>query len=81
MRTITEQIFILLLHWTRAVDFPDTAIHAIDFGSSGANDVGPIVSRTLSARGVRIIVLGDKSKGGEPYDLTNTKHKGEWSKK
>jgi malonyl CoA-acyl carrier protein transacylase len=67
-RSITEQIFTLPLHWTKAIDFPETATHAIDFGPGGANGVGPIVSRILSGRGVRVIVLGDKSKGDELYD-------------
>ena len=80
-RSITEQIFTLPLHWTKAIDFPETATHAIDFGPGGANGVGPIVSRILSGRGVRVIVLGDKSKGDELYDSNNVKYEDWWSKK
>ncbi|KAF9648674.1 fatty acid synthase [Thelephora ganbajun] len=80
-RSITEQIFTLPLHWTKAIDFPETATHAIDFGPGGANGVGPIVSRILKGRGVRVIVLGDKSKGDELYDSNNVKYEDWWSKK
>lgn len=80
-RSVTEQIFTLPLHWTKAIDFPETATHAIDFGPGGANGVGPIVSRALSGRGVRVIVLGDKSKGDELYDSNNVKYEDWWSKK
>ena len=53
----------------------------IDFGPGGANGVGPIVSRILSGRGVRVIILGDKSKGDELYDSNNVKYEDRWSKK
>ena len=76
-----EQIFTLPLHWTKAIDFPETATHAVDFGPGGANGVGPIVSRILSGRGVRVIILGDKSKGDELYDLNSVKYEDWWSKK
>ena len=80
-RSITEQIFTLPLHWTKAIDFPETTTHAIDFGPGGANGVGPIVSRILSGRGVRVIVLGDKYKGDELYDSKTVKYEDWWSKK
>ena len=74
--------FPLPLHWTKATDFPDTATHAIDFSPGGANGIGPTVSRILSGRGVHaIIVLGDKSKGGELYDPIDIKCEDWWSKK
>ena len=80
-RSITEQVFALPLHWTKAIDFPETATHAIDFGPGGANGVGPIVSRILSGRGVRVVILGEKSKGDELYDSNNVKYEDRWDKK
>ena len=80
-RSITQQIFTLPLHWAKAIDFPETATHAIDFGPGGANGIGPIVSRVLSGRGVRVIVLGDKSKGDELYDSNEVKYEEWWGKK
>jgi len=79
-RPITEQIFTFPLHWTKVIDFSETTTHAIDFGPGGANGVGPIVSRILNGRGVRVIVLGDKHKGDESYDSKIVKYEDWWSK-
>lgn len=81
VRSVTEQVFMLPLHWAKTIDFPEIATHAIYFGPGGANGVGPIVSRILSGRGVRAIVLGDKSKGDELYDSNSVKYEDWWSKK
>ncbi|KAF9642097.1 hypothetical protein BDM02DRAFT_3193925 [Thelephora ganbajun] len=39
----TERIFTLPPHWTNAIDFPETATHAVDFGPGITNGVGPVV--------------------------------------
>ena len=80
-RSITEQIFSLPLHWTKSIDFPGTATHVTSFCPSGANVVGPIVSRIPSGRGVRVIIPGDKFMGDELYDSTNVKYEDWRSKK
>jgi fatty acid synthase subunit alpha len=45
-------------------DFPETATHAIDFGPGGTSGIGPLTARNLDGRGVRVVVVGEKGKGG-----------------
>ena len=45
-------------------DFPETATHAIDFGPRGTGGIGPLTARNLDGRGVRVVVVGEKGKGG-----------------
>ena len=77
-----QQIFTLPIHWARATDFPETATHAIDFGPGGLSGIGPLTARNLEGRGIRVIVVGDKSKGdAELFDSSHVTYEESWSKK
>ncbi|KAF8638240.1 hypothetical protein AX17_002262 [Amanita inopinata Kibby_2008] len=81
-RSLCDQIFTSPIHWTRATNFPDTATHAIDFGPGGLSGIGPLTARNLDGRGVRVIVVGDRSRGElEFYDSENIKREEWWSQK
>ncbi|KAF8632253.1 hypothetical protein AX15_002000 [Amanita polypyramis BW_CC] len=81
-QSLCDQIFTLPIHWTKATDFPDTVTHAIDFGPGGLSGIGPLTARNLDGRGVRVIVIGDKSKGElELYDKQSAKYEEWWSRK
>ncbi|KAI0635636.1 fatty acid synthase [Trametes polyzona] len=81
-RALCDQIFTLPIHWSKATDFPETATHAVDFGPGGLSGIGPLTSRNLEGRGVRVVVAGDKSKGpAELYDAQNVKTELWWAKK
>ncbi|EIW57289.1 fatty acid synthase [Trametes versicolor FP-101664 SS1] len=81
-RALCDQIFTLPIHWSKATDFPETATHAVDFGPGGLSGIGPLTSRNLEGRGVRVIIAGDKSKGpAELYDAQNIKTEQWWAKK
>ncbi|KAI0685962.1 fatty acid synthase [Cytidiella melzeri] len=80
-KLLCELIFTKPIHWTKACNFPETATHAIDFGPGGPSGCGPMTARNLDGRGVRVIVVGDKSKGvAELFDAKNIKHEEWWSK-
>ncbi|OJT02257.1 Fatty acid synthase subunit alpha [Trametes pubescens] len=81
-RALCDQIFTLPIHWSKATDFPETATHAVDFGPGGLSGIGPLTSRNLEGRGVRVVIAGDKSKGpAELYDAQNIKTEQWWAKK
>lgn len=67
------------MNWVNATNFPETATHALDFGPGGISGVGPLTARNLAGRGVRVIVIGDKSKGAaELYDGQSVKREIQW---
>jgi fatty acid synthase subunit alpha len=68
------------VQWTATTNFPETATRAIDFGPGGT---GPLTTaRNLDGRGVRVIIVGDKGKGGaEVYDSQDARYEEWWSKK
>ncbi|KAF9490473.1 fatty acid synthetase alpha subunit [Pleurotus eryngii] len=81
-RELCDQIFTKPIHWSIATNFPDTATHAIDFGPGGLSGIGPLTARNLDGLGVRVIVVGDKTKGdADLYDAKTVKHEECWSKK
>ncbi|RDX57079.1 fatty acid synthase [Lentinus brumalis] len=81
-RALCEQIFTLPIHWSQAIKFPETATHAIDFGPGGLSGIGPLTARNLEGRGVRVVVVGDKTKGpAELFDAQNIKTEQWWVKK
>lgn len=66
----------------KATNFPESATHAIDFGPGGMSGIGPLTARNLDGRGVRVIVVGERSKGDvELYDRVRVKYEDWWSKK
>ncbi|KAF9643908.1 hypothetical protein BDM02DRAFT_3219125 [Thelephora ganbajun] len=79
-RSTTERIFTLPPHWTNAIDFPETATRAVDFGPGKPMEL-VLLSLTLNRRGVRIIIPGGKSKGDELSNLNNVKYENRWSKR
>lgn len=81
-RSISNQMNTLPIHWTVATNFPDTATHAIDFGPGGLSGIGNLTARNLQGRGVRIVIVGDKGKGGaEIYDSNEVKYEQWWLKR
>ena len=81
-RSLCDQIFTQPIHWTAATNFPETATHAVDFGPGGLSGIGPLTARNLEGRGVRVVVVGEKGKGGvELYDSQEVKREQWWSKK
>ncbi|PBK95365.1 hypothetical protein ARMGADRAFT_1062006 [Armillaria gallica] len=60
---LCDQIFTAPIHWTKAVDFPETATQATDFGLSGISGIGSLTARDLDGCGVRVVVGGDSAKG------------------
>ncbi|KAF8577776.1 fatty acid synthase [Ramaria rubella] len=81
-RSLCDQIFTQPIHWTEATRFPPTATHAVDFGPGGLSGIGSLTARNLEGRGVRVIVVGEKGKGGsELYDAEKVKFEEWWSKK
>ncbi|KAH9856627.1 fatty acid synthase [Lenzites betulinus] len=81
-QALCDQIFTLPIHWAKATNFPETATHAVDFGPGGLSGIGPLTSRNLEGRGVRVVIAGDKSKGpAELFDAQNIKTEQWWAKK
>ena len=81
-KALCDQIFTMPIHWAKATDFPKTATHAVDFGPGGLSGIGPLTARNLDGRGVRVIVVGDKSKGTvELFDAQSVRQEVWWSKK
>ena len=80
--SLCDQTFIFPLHWLKATNFPETAMHAINFGPGGLSGIGPLTSCNFEGRGVCVIVLGEKGKGGaELYDTKSVKYEDWWTKK
>jgi fatty acid synthase subunit alpha, fungi type len=81
-KLLCELIFTKPIHWTKACNFPETVTHALDFGPGGLSGCGPMTARNLDGRGVRVVVIGDKSKGiAELFNGQNIKYEDWWSKK
>ncbi|KIJ51487.1 hypothetical protein M422DRAFT_203704 [Sphaerobolus stellatus SS14] len=81
-RSLCDQIFTQPIHWAKAGAFPPTATHAIDFGPGGLSGIGILTARNLNGRGVRVIIIGEKSKGSyELYDAQKVKYEEWWAKK
>ena len=80
-RSLCDQIFTSHIHWSKAVDFPESATHAIDFGPGGASGIGPLTARNLEGRGVRVIVTGDKARGTSEFFGQTIKKEVWWSKR
>jgi fatty acid synthase subunit alpha, fungi type len=80
-RLLCEQIFMMPIHWAKATNFPETATHAVDSGPGGMSCIGLLTARLLEGRGVRVVIAGDKGKGGaELYNSEGVKYKQWWSK-
>ena len=60
-RALCDQIFTMAMHWTQATNFSQTATHAVDFGTGIPSGIGPLKA-LKPEHGVRVIVVGDKSK-------------------
>ncbi len=81
-KALCDQIFTMHIHWAKATAFPEAATHAVDFGPGGLSGIGPLTARNLDGRRVRVIVIGDKSKGiAELFDAHSIKREEWWSKK
>jgi len=81
-RSLCDQIFTMPIHWAEATRFASTATHAVDFGPGGLSGIGSLTARNLEGRGVRVVVVGEKGKGGsELYDAQTVKYEEWWSKK
>ncbi|KIR78245.1 fatty acid synthase subunit beta, fungi type [Cryptococcus gattii EJB2] len=79
--SLCDQIFTKPIHWVKACNFPSTATHAIDFGPGGNSGIGPLTSRAIEGRGVRIVVVGEKGKAAaEFYDATKIRREPVWAK-
>ena len=80
--SLCDQIFIKPIDWTKATGFPESATHAVDFGPGGISGIGPLTARNLDGRGVRVIVVGEHSKGdAELSECASVKYEDWWSKK
>ncbi|ODO06611.1 hypothetical protein I350_03968 [Cryptococcus amylolentus CBS 6273] len=78
--SLCDQIFTKPIHWVKACNFPPTATHAIDFGPGGNSGIGPLTSRVLEGRGVRVVIVGEKGKAAaEFYDASNIKREPVWA--
>ncbi|KAJ6520570.1 hypothetical protein C8R45DRAFT_1058526 [Mycena sanguinolenta] len=80
-KSLCEQVFTKPVHWTAATNFPENATHAVDFGPSGLSGIGPLTAKNLDGRGVRVIVVGDRTKGDpELYNAQNVRYEESWNK-
>lgn len=80
--SLCDHIFTSPIHWTAATNFSETATHAIDFGIGGTGGIGPLTAHGLDGRGVRVIIVGDKGKGGaEVHDSQDVRYEEWWGKK
>jgi fatty acid synthase subunit alpha len=80
--SLCDQIFTSPTHWAKATEFPSTAMHAIDFGPGGLSGIGSLTARDLEGRGIRVIVIGEKEKGGaEVIDSSTIKRETAWGAK
>jgi hypothetical protein len=59
---LCNQTLILLLHWLKTTNFPETATRAIDFSADGLSGIGPLAAPNFN--GVCIIIPGEKGKAG-----------------
>jgi len=80
--SLRDQIFVKPIHWTKAYGFPESATYTVDFGPGGMSGIGPPTARNLDGRGVRVIVVGERSKvGAELFECASVKYEDWWSKK
>ncbi|WVQ81978.1 hypothetical protein IAT38_004105 [Cryptococcus sp. DSM 104549] len=78
--SLSDQILVKPIHWVKAVDFPKSATHAVDFGPGGNSGIGPLTGRAIEGRGVRVVVVGEKGKAAaEFYDATKVRREPVWA--
>ncbi|KAK4046932.1 fatty acid synthase alpha subunit Lsd1 [Microbotryomycetes sp. JL201] len=64
LKSLFTQIFTRPIYWgSKATAFPDSATHAIDFGTGGASGIGSLCVRNWEGRGIRTIMLGNRAEG------------------
>ena len=61
-RSLCQQIFTSPIHWTKAINFPETATYVVDFEPGGFSGIGPLMAKNFEGRGVCVIVAGHKGK-------------------
>jgi fatty acid synthase subunit alpha, fungi type len=62
-KLLCELIFTKPIHWTKACNFPETVTHALDFCPDGLSGCGFTAAHSLDDHGIRVVIVGDKSKG------------------
>jgi fatty acid synthase subunit alpha len=79
---LCEQLFRSPIHWTKALNFLETATHVVDFGPSGLNGIGFLIARNFDGHGVHVIVADEKCQGDAAiYGSTGVKYDKWYSKK
>ncbi|KAK4048983.1 fatty acid synthase alpha subunit Lsd1 [Microbotryomycetes sp. JL221] len=64
LKSLFDQIFTSPIYWgSKATNFPNTATHAIDFGTGGASGIGSLCVRNWEGRGIRTIMIGNRGEG------------------
>lgn len=64
LKSLFTQIFTSPIYWgSKATNFPETATHAIDFGTGGSSGIGSLCARNWEGRGIRTIMLGNRAEG------------------
>ncbi|SGZ13219.1 BQ5605_C028g10556 [Microbotryum silenes-dioicae] len=84
LESLFTQIFTSPIYWgTKAINFPSSATHAIDFGTGGASGVGYLCVRCWEGRGIRTIMLGNRgsgnSSGQEAWTQSSIKRDTRWT--
>lgn len=64
VESLFNQVFCTHIYWySKATKFPETATHAIDFGTGGASGIGSLCVRNWEGRGIKTILLGNRGDG------------------
>jgi fatty acid synthase subunit alpha len=79
--SICDQIFIKPLHWPKATNLREGTTHAVDFGAGGISGIGPLTTRSVDGRGVRVIVIGEKGRGDAEFYSVRGMRDEPWVKK
>jgi hypothetical protein len=70
------------MHWPKATDLLEGTAHTVDFGAGGISSIGPLTAQNLDRRGVRVIAIGEKGKGGAKfYSVCGVRKESFWIKK
>ena len=64
LTSLFDQVLSQRLFWSeKATQFPESATHAIDFGTGGVSGIGSLCVRNWEGRGIRTILLGNRGTG------------------
>jgi fatty acid synthase subunit beta len=64
LKSLFDQVLTAPIFWAaKATAFPESATHALDFGTGGSSGIGSLCVRNWEGRGIRTIMVGNRGEG------------------